>query len=47
MMVVSLVELFVRSTGLVSSDKGRAMKFRNATRFIVDECNLNDGGEFS
>ena len=23
-----------------------AMKFRNAVRFIDDECNLNDGGEF-
>ena len=28
------------------TDKARAMKFRNATRFIDDECNLNDGGEF-
>ena len=28
------------------SDKGRAVKFRNASRFIDDECNLNDGGEF-
>ena len=29
-------------------DKGRAMhmQFRYATRFIDDECNLNDGGEF-
>ena len=33
-------------TGLISSDKIRAMKFRYATRFIDDECNLNDGGEF-
>ena len=33
-------------TGLMSSDKGRAMKFRYATRFIDDECNLNDDGEF-
>ena len=33
-------------TSLISSDKGRAMKFRYATRFIDDECNLNDGGEF-
>lgn len=33
-------------TGLISSDKRRAMKFRYATRFIDDECNLNDGGEF-
>ena len=33
-------------TGLMSTDKGRAMKFRYATRFIDDECNLNDDGEF-
>ena len=33
-------------TGLMSSDKGRAMKFRYATRFIDDNCNLNDDGEF-
>lgn len=33
-------------TSLISSDKRRAMKFRYATRFIDDECNLNDGGEF-
>ena len=33
-------------TGLMSSDKGRAMKFRYATRFIDDECNLNDDNEF-
>ena len=33
-------------TSLISSDKARAMKFRFATRFIDDECNLNDGGEF-
>ena len=31
---------------LMSTDKGRAMKFRNASRFIDDEKNLNDGGEF-
>ena len=31
---------------LMSLDPGRAMKFRYATRFIDDECNLNDGGEF-
>ena len=30
----------------MGSDKGRALKFRNASRFIDDECNLNDGGEF-
>ena len=33
-------------TNLMKTDKGRAMKFRYATRFIDDECNLNDGGEF-
>ena len=33
-------------TSLKSSDKARAMKFRYATRFIDDNCNLNDGGEF-
>ena len=33
-------------TALMSVDKARAMKFRYATRFIDDECNLNDGGEF-
>lgn len=31
---------------LMKDDKGRAMRFRYATRFIDDECNLNDGGEF-
>ena len=34
-------------TGLMSSDKRRARKFVNACRFIDDECNLNDNGEFS
>ena len=33
-------------TGLMSTDKGRAIKFRYATRFIDDNCNLNDDGEF-
>ena len=33
-------------TNLMRSDKGRAMKFKNASRFIDDECNLNDGSEF-
>ena len=33
-------------TNLMRSDKGRAMKFRNASRFIDDDYNLNDGGEF-
>ena len=27
-------------------DKGRAMRFLRSFRFIDDECNLNDGGEF-
>ena len=31
---------------LIKSDKGRAIKFRHSTRFIDDECNLNDNGEF-
>ena len=31
---------------LMSTDKQKAFKFRYATRFIDDECNLNDGGEF-
>ena len=30
----------------MSIDKRRAMRFKHATRFIDDECNLNDGGEF-
>ena len=34
-------------TGLMASDKRRARKFINACRFIDDECNLNDHGEFS
>ena len=33
-------------TGLISSDKRRAMMFKLASRFIDDELNLNDGGEF-
>ena len=33
-------------TGLMRSDKKRAIKFLLACRFIDDECNLNDGGEF-
>ena len=33
-------------TRLISSDKRRAMRFRFASRFIDDELNLNDGGEF-
>ena len=31
---------------LMKTDKRKAMKFKYATRFIDDECNLNDGGEF-
>ena len=31
---------------LMSTDKRKAMRFKYATRFIDDECNLNDGGEF-
>ena len=34
-------------TTLMSEDKIRARKFVNANRFIDDECNLNDSGEFS
>ena len=34
-------------TNLISVDKIRARKFINACRFIDDECNLNDSGEFS
>ena len=33
-------------TSLMSTDKRKAMRFMYATRFIDDECNLNDGGEF-
>ena len=33
-------------TSLMKLDKGRAMRFLRACRFIDDECNLNDGGEF-
>ena len=31
----------------MSNDKIRARKFLNAMRFIDDECNINDHGEFS
>ena len=34
-------------TGLMRTDKRRARKFLNAFRFIDDECNLNDHGEFA
>ena len=34
-------------TTLMSEDKIRARKFINASRFIDDECNLNDSSEFS
>ena len=33
-------------TNLIKTNKARAIKFKNATRFIDDQCNLNDGGEF-
>ena len=33
-------------TSLIRSDKRRALMYRNAARFIDDECNLNDCGEF-
>ena len=33
-------------TSLMTLDKGRAMRFLRSFRFIDDECNLNDGGEF-
>ena len=31
---------------LIKTNPQRAMKFRYAVRFIDDQCNLNDGGEF-
>ena len=34
-------------TNLMAHDKIRARKFFNAMRFIDDECNINDQGEFS
>ena len=34
-------------TRLMRTDKKRARKFVNACRFIDDECNINDHGEFS
>ena len=34
-------------TNLISTDKIRARKFLNACRFIDDQSNLNDSGEFS
>ena len=33
-------------TNLMRSDKRCALMYRNASRFIDDECNLNDCGEF-
>ena len=35
---------FIKS--LMRTNPRKAMKFRYASRFIDDECNLNDGGEF-
>ena len=34
-------------SNLIKTDKPRAIKLKNASRFIDDECNLNDSGEFS
>ena len=34
-------------TNLMQTDKKRARKFVNACRFIDDECNINDDGEFA
>ena len=34
-------------TRLMQTDKRRARKFVNACRFIDDECNINDSGEFA
>ncbi len=34
-------------TNLMKTDKTRARKFLNACRFIDDECNINDHGEFA
>ena len=34
-------------TNLMRTDKIRARKFLNACRFIDDECNINDHGEFA
>ena len=34
-------------TNLMRTDKKRARMFVNACRFIDDECNINDSGEFS
>ena len=33
-------------TSLITSDKKQARNLKNATRFIDDECNLNDSGAF-
>ena len=32
---------------LIKTDKSRAIKFKNASHFIKDECNLNNSGKFS
>ena len=34
-------------SSLIKIDKPRAIKFKNASRFINDECNLHDYTEFS
>ena len=33
-------------TELMATDKTRVRRFLNAMRFIDDECNINDQGEF-
>ena len=32
---------------LIKNDKVRAYRYKHSVRFIDDECNLNDGGEFN
>ena len=41
-----LDSLTINVTELMKSDKPRARKYFYATRFIDDQCNLNDFGEF-
>ena len=31
---------------LIKTDEPRVIKFKNASRFVDDECNLNNSGEF-
>lgn len=35
------------TSNLVITDKPRAIKFKNLSHLIDNECNLNDSGEFS